>query len=127
MRKIKIEEYLPDGKAQVKGVKGINASDKEIFKVPLENQSVAGKSMINFSELKKIDNICTKIDEAKGELLLEETEYDYLKKKFNEYPAWNASKNIRSMVIKAGEKIENAEQVKVKEEKNTGGDKSAAK
>ena len=126
MKKIVLEEYAYDvitgsGKAEKRPT-----SDKEILKIPLENQPVGGRNQITFAELKKIDSICTKIDEAKKELFLENADYAFLKKKFNEYPAWATGKNSRKFILKAGEKLEKAEDVKV-DEKKAGGKKNEGK
>lgn len=132
MKKIKLETYKfivrrKDKNGQLMPFP-VEVTDRELLKTPLENVTLGGK--MNIAELRKIDRVCNIIDgieeiykddgtietkeHPKDELLLEDADFGYLKKRFNEYLSWLPGE-IRKYVLKAADKLEKPEEVKAEE------------
>ena len=91
----------------------VATSDAELFKMPLTNVIIGGREPVTRDVLKQIDRICDMLDEIqkskKKDFVLEENDYRFLCNKFNQYPGWNAGDQIRKCILKAGDKLEKAE------------------
>ncbi len=86
----------------MKKLEGLMAEDKEVLKAPLEQ--VTPQSVNTIADLRMIDKICQKIDEAQDTLELEDTEFSFFKERFDNYPNWHPS--ARKQILSAFDKVE---------------------
>lgn len=86
----------------MKKIEGITSEDKEVLKAPLEG--VTPQSVNTIEDLRLIDKICTKIDEAKDTLDLEDAEFSFLKERMDGYTNW--SPTARKQILSAVGKLE---------------------
>jgi len=91
--------------------------DKVILKAALEGLPVAGtrSEPRNIAHLRKIDRVCDLIDNAKSVLRLEDADFDFLKRKVDEYGDWSAVGQMRKSILTVADKLDNAKEVKQKE------------
>lgn len=85
----------------MKKVEGFIEEDKEVFKAPLEQ--VTPQTVNTIADLRLIDKLCDKIDGAKDSLDLEDTEFSFLKERFDSYTNWSPS--ARKQIISAADKL----------------------
>lgn len=88
----------------MKRVEDITAEDKEVFKAPLEQATPQSANTI--ADLRMIDKLCRKIDEAKGSLELEDAEFSFLKERLDYYTNWSPDAKSREMILLAVDKLE---------------------
>lgn len=86
-----------------------NVSDTEFLKVPLEIISLNGQKPMTVGELRKIDDLCKKIESAKDTLVLEAKDFKYIKKAFMEFQNWNPEQQSRKRVLAIAQKLEDLE------------------
>ena len=86
----------------MKKIEGITPEDKEVYKAPLEG--ISPQSVNTIADLRMIDKICTKIEEAQDTIELEDTEFSFLKERMDNYSNWSPS--ARKQILAAFDKLE---------------------
>lgn len=86
----------------MKKIVGIILEDKEVLKAPLEG--VTPQSVNTIADLRMIDKICIKIEEAQDTVELEDTEFSFLKERMDNYTNWSPS--ARRQILTAFDKLE---------------------
>ncbi len=86
----------------MKRIEGLTPEDKEVFVAPLEG--VTPQSVTTIADLRMIDKICTKIEASSSTLELEDSEFSFLKERFNNYTNW--SPLARKQILNAVGKLE---------------------
>jgi hypothetical protein len=77
---------------------------KEVLKFVLENINPNDPSLkITIKDLRQIDKICSIIESAQDTINLEDSDYEYLKRKFETFNNWNPL--MRKIVIEVANKI----------------------
>lgn len=91
----------------MKVIQNVTAEDKEVLKAPLE--MATPQSVNTIADVRMVDKICTKIEavpEGGGDLPLEDTEFSYLRERFDNYTNWSTEPKSRKLILAATAKLD---------------------
>jgi hypothetical protein len=75
----------------------VTKGNKDVFLFVLEN--IPTKQINTIKDLRIIDKLCALIEESTDTLVLEDTDFDYLKRKAENFDQWNPAKEARKLVL----------------------------
>jgi hypothetical protein len=85
----------------MKTVKGLTQDNKDALKFVLENATT--KTVTTIKDLRLIDKVCKVIESSTDTLELEDTDYEYLKKRYEAFDQWNPA--VRQIVLDTADKL----------------------
>ena len=80
----------------------LSSDERLVLKTPLE--SVVANSSVTVKDLRRADKICELLEKT-DIVALEDSDYDYLKSKFDSFPDWNPAPQFRKLILSVAEKL----------------------
>jgi hypothetical protein len=88
----------------MKTVKNLTQENKDALKFVLENVDANDtKVRVTIKDLRQIDKLCTLLDRELVDIDFEDTDFAFLKSKFESYPGWNPV--ARKVVLETMDKL----------------------
>jgi hypothetical protein len=84
----------------------LTKDEKAALRTPIETISPASNRGFTLKDIRLSDKICGKLEVEEDTVTLEDTEFSFLRDRFNGFDGWLPEKTIRTVLISVADKLE---------------------